>query len=277
MIYKRNCPDCNCELTYKSKSALNLAYKKNGFCRKCSQKGERNAFFGKHHSKETIELLSKQDKSYTKTKEFSDKVKQSMIGIDTSVNLIELWTEKYGKEEAEKREFQRRKKLSETMSGEGNPMYGKPSPRPAGGGVKGWYHDHFFRSLRELTYMLFLVENNKEWKSAEATELRIHYVNPYTSKNATYVADFLVEDKFLVECKPKNLQDTRINQAKTEAAEKFCQENDLIYQIIDPDVITWKKLFELVESGSVVLTERTREKLRSNENYDHSKRASRER
>jgi len=33
--FKRNCPCCNVELTYKSKAAMTRANKVNGHCRKC--------------------------------------------------------------------------------------------------------------------------------------------------------------------------------------------------------------------------------------------------
>ena len=37
-MYKRNCPSCSIEITYKSKDSLNLANFKNSSCRKCGYK-----------------------------------------------------------------------------------------------------------------------------------------------------------------------------------------------------------------------------------------------
>ena len=162
------------------------------------------------------------------------------------------------------------------MTGESNPMFGKSPPKSSGSGIKGWYYHQFFRSLRELSYMIFLDKSGKRWETAESSKFRIHYINPNTSKPATYVADFIVEDKLLVECKPKNLQDTKINQAKSAAAEKFCKENSLVYQIIDPELISWEQLFQLIDCSIVTLTERTKRKL-DNANNDNLRRASRER
>jgi hypothetical protein len=229
--------------------------------------GSNNPFFGKRHKPETIELLKRQDKSYTKTVEFSQRVKDSMVGIDTSVNLVGMWTEKYGKEEAQHLETSRRQKISKTMSGEGNPMFGRPAPLASGGGVKGWYGTHFFRSLRELSYMLELDSNGNKWKSAETAEYKISYVNPYTGNAATYHPDFIVNDVRMIECKPVNFHGTVIVKCKEAAARVFCESRGFTYELIDVPVISWKVLFELEQSGAVKLTERTRMKLNA---YDHN-------
>lgn len=260
--WKRECPRCHRELTYKNKYACKRTQDK--FCRQCVMTGSNNPFFGKHHKQETIEVLKRHDKSYTKTPEFAQKVKDAMVGVDTSRDVIQIWIDKYGFEEAQRLETQRRSNLSKTMSGEGNPMFGKPAPRASGGGIKGWYGLHFFRSLRELAYMLQLDAEGKRWRTGETSEFVITYINPYTNTLGTYRPDFIVEDVLMVECKPANLQGTIIVRTKAQAARDFCAHKKMIYEFVDPEKLSWEKLFELEQSGLVKLTERTKRKLDAN-------------
>lgn len=224
-------------------------------------KGSGNPFYGKSHKPETIELLRVGDKSYTKTPEFAQKIKDAMIGIDTSVDLMQVWTDRYGVEEAKRREVLRRQRISKSMSGEGNPMFGRPAPLASGGGVKGWYKMHFFRSLRELAYMLQLDTDGKCWQTGETADFIIEYVNPYTKKLGTYRPDFIVDGMRMIECKPTNLQGTVIVQTKARAAREFCAQRGMTYEFVDPGKLAWDQLFELEASGLVKLTERTKSKL----------------
>lgn len=50
-------------------------------------------------------------------------------------NKGKTFEEIYGKEKA----VELKEKLSERFSGEGNPMFGKPSPEGSGNGWSGWY------------------------------------------------------------------------------------------------------------------------------------------
>lgn len=227
-------------------------------------KGEGNPFYGKKHTPEAIEKFKQRDVSYTKTPEFAAKVRAAMIGVNTSHNVMQIWIDRYGVEEAQRLEAQRRKRLSVASSGEGNPMFGRPSPRPSGGGVKGWYGEHFFRSLRELAFMLQLDKEGKRWQTGEASDFVVSYTNPYTGNAGTYRPDFIVEDLLMVECKPVNLQGTVIVQAKANAARTFCEQRDMTYVFVDPQKLTWDELYELVESSVVKLTDRTKEKLDAN-------------
>ena len=56
--FKRNCPKCNKEILYSRKDALKRAENQNRLCLSCSITGEKNGFFGKHHSKETLNFIS---------------------------------------------------------------------------------------------------------------------------------------------------------------------------------------------------------------------------
>ena len=140
----------------------------------------------------------------------------------------QLWTRRYGKEEADKREQELRTRRSEQSSGSKNLMYGKTSPQGAGNGWKGWYKEHYFRSLREASYMLKLDAENISWSSAEKL------IIPYTleGKNRTYRPDYRVGNR-LVEIKPLKLHNSPSVVAKRIGAEIYCASCGLTYEIID--------------------------------------------
>ena len=153
---KRNCPKCGIELVYNNKSVFCSAKKKNSLCRKCAclkkdLNGERNPFYGKTHTAETKEKLKKTDRQHWKTKEFRAKMSKITSGKNNGMygrNDYEVWIEKYGKDEADKRLDALKQKLSVAFSGVNNPMYGKPTPQGAGNGWSGWYNGWYFRSLK---------------------------------------------------------------------------------------------------------------------------------
>lgn len=148
------------------------------------------------------------------------------------LSMYEYWVKRYGKEIADKKMIIYSKKRSEIHSGKNNPMYNKPSPNGSGQGWKGWYKNFYFRSLRELSYVLFLDKNNIKWQSAEKKEFRIPYKD-WNGIDRTYAPDFLIQDKKLIEIKPKRLQKTPLVVAKITAAIEFCKNNDLEFEIID--------------------------------------------
>lgn len=246
-----------------------ISYKHSDLCHSCLQKGkhdhnkEKNPFYGKQHSKRTKEKLKNVDRSYTQTQSFKDKSKRDgkkngMYGK----SLYDLWIEKYGKEEADKKHKELCKKRSQNAKGKRNPMYNKPSPISSGNGISGWYKDWFFRSLRELSYVINILEKKGyKWESAE--RIRIPYVD-HTGKHRTYSPDFLVENSILVEIKPKRLKKLWTNKIKRKAARTFCKENGYTYQIIDinrnrlsiDDVITLEKqnVIRLCDRSKLQLT-----------------------
>lgn len=228
-MYTRNCPECKQEIAYKSKHNCSYAERDNRLCKKCQFKGERNPFFGKTHTEETKKkILANRDFSVYKTDEFRSKMKQLVIDGKTGMtgrSVYSVWVEKYGKEEADKRLEQFKIKTSKNNSGKNNPMYGKPAPNGAGNGWKGWYKSVFFRSLREL---MFMIENDGLFQSAE--KIRISY--QFNGKNRTYAPDFIVGNR-LIEIKPAKLHDSPNNLAKFAAAKDFCDQNGLTFKVID--------------------------------------------
>lgn len=243
---QRECPNCHEIIVYKSKSGLWLANKNQSVCRKCASIksgfidrfatkgkncGKDNPFFGKKHTEEN-KLADRNRKLGTKLSEETKlKIRIASSGENNpmfGISVYEKWVEKYGVEEADKRLAETKKKHSKNNTGEGNPMYGKPSPNGAGNGWKGWYKNFYFRSLRELC---FLIDHPN---AISAEFVNIEYIN-YQGIKRTYRPDFILGNK-LIEIKPAKLINSPNNKLKFEAAKKYCEVNQLEFIVMDYDI-----------------------------------------
>jgi hypothetical protein len=297
MEHKRICPVCKKDVFHTSKYNRNAQDKKKRPCRTCSSiaknkkygnnkkfieryatkgknTGKNNAFFGKEHtekSKEKMQIsqqeLDKKNNQSYQNKEFKEKCRRNgKLNGMRGKNVYSIWVTKYGKEEADKKDKIRKKKWSIAASGKNNPMYGKPSPQGSGNGWNGWYKGWFFRSLKELSYMIKEIEGrNKKWRTAETKDLRIKYVD-YKGDERTYVADFFVEEKYLIEVKPEKLKSSITVRLKQAAAEQFCKENAFIYKIESIKTLSEQTIKKLHDSGDIKFTKRYEEKY--NEKYN---------
>jgi hypothetical protein len=142
--------------------------------------GNLNPFFGKHHTEESKKKIVKdRDYSNYKTEEFRQKISKLTKGENNPMygkSVYNVWVERYGKEIANKKMIEYKKKQSLINSGEKNSMYGKPAPINSGNGICGWYKDWFFRSLLELSYMIYVIERfNLEWLSIELIDFLAEY------------------------------------------------------------------------------------------------------
>jgi hypothetical protein len=150
-----------------------------------------------------------------------------------------------------------------SKSGANNPMFGKPSPNGSGNGWSGWYKGWFFRSLRELSFMInFIEKNGMKWVSAESKKYAIQYQD-YKHNKRNYFADFMLNDVELIEVKPYKLLKSKIIQIKSEAAKIWCAERNFSYRIMtdkDFEVLTDKEVNFLIESGKIKFTDRYMEK-----------------
>jgi hypothetical protein len=268
--FTRICQFCGKNTYYTNESKLNRAIKRNSRCKSCStrnanikHRGNASPFFGKHHSEKTKKLLRdlRKDETYDekfRTNEYREKQRQGSIGKNNPMhgkNLHDVWVEKYGKEIADQKQLELNKKRSIQMKGKGNNMYGKPSPNKAGKGISGRYKDFYFRSLRELYYIItYLEPNNLPIISAERKDLQIPYTN-YDGAERTYRADFLVGNT-LVEVKPKKLKDTPLIKLKEEAAKKFCEEHNMIYKIEYIEIVDYSKINDLYKNGLITIDDK---------------------
>lgn len=233
--------------------------------------GSLNPFYGKTHSKETIDFLKEiSDGRYTlnwfiekygkhKGTELYKKRKKKLseIGLKRYENKNHQFKGKsleeiYGKNKADII----KEKISKHSSGKNNPMYGKPSPIGSGNGWSGWYNNWYFRSLKELSYMINVIERfNLNWESAEQQQYKIKYKN-HKKQYRNYFADFIISKKYLVEIKPKNLWNSENVLNKKDAAIKFCNKNNLIYKIRDIKPISNNKIKKLYESNTIKFIDR---------------------
>jgi len=280
----RECYVCGRKVGYTNKKNMNRAKKINRPCASCVSKGvqnrpdiikrkslyaiahslgELNPFYGRHHTESSKnKIRNNVDRSFSQTKEFREKsarkgIKNGMYGI----SYYDVWVVKYGEEEANKKLIDLKKRKSIQTSGKNNPMYGRKSPVGSGNGWSGWYKGWYFRSLKELSYMIYVIEKNRyKWISAETKELRIPYID-YNGKDKTYVADFFINNSILVEVKPKQLMGTINNRLKKEAAIKFCKIFGYKYVMVDVKLIEVSILIDLYKNGQVVLIEKYNKKL----------------
>jgi Zn finger protein HypA/HybF involved in hydrogenase expression len=250
----RYCPECKKKIFYENKQQRikneNFNYK----CTKCGaydRSGEKNPFFGKHHTDEMKIFYHEthKGKRYSPSTEFKKGCGGSLVSNHES------WTKKYGKQVADEKQEAFKNKISKIFSGEGNPMYGKPAPIGSGNGWSGWYKGWYFRSLLELSYMIFVIERfNIKWESGESKKNRIEYLYDGVIKN--YFPDFILNEKYVIECKPKKLQKTEINKIKMEYAKIYCESNGLVLKMRDCRKIKKNELIELYKSGNIKFIEK---------------------
>jgi hypothetical protein len=267
--FKKKCPKCECELLFKNEISLKASIKKNSVCRKCAASGENNGmfgkigslnpFFGKTHTKETLEKQSKVKLGKTHSQETLDKMKGLSVGDKNGMfgkTFYEVWVEKYGIEIANEKMISFKQKLSKNVSGKNNPMYGKPSPTGSGNGWSGWYKGWYFRSFRELTYMVKIIERfNLSWESGESNKYKISYVD-YKGSNRNYFPDFIINNKYIIESKPKKLWNSDNVIRKKESAIRFAKKNNLIYKMVDIGKLTDNEIKKLYDLGKIKFIDR---------------------
>lgn len=267
----RNCPSCYKKLIYTHPVSYKFALKTNPICRSCKAKINSN----KPERKQQLIIAAKKgaekksmsgktfyevwEEKYGKTQADlkMQEWKNNLTNYDGSnfklsgLTLQNYWIKKYGEEIAEEKIKQWKKKLSIKSSGINNPMYGKPSPAGSGNGWSGWYKGWFFRSLKELSFMINYIERfNFNWIPGEKKQFKITYFD-WTGKKRNYFPDFVLNNKYIIECKPKKLHNSTSVKLKTDAALEFCKLHNYIYKLISPEIISMKLLIKLYESNIV--------------------------
>lgn len=264
--YKRQCPKCGKDIYHSTEEYCRSREIRQTPCKSCGCRnparlkkmsemntGKNNPFYGKKHTEESLKRIGGRDYSVNKTEEFRAKISLTSKGVRNPMygrSIYDVWVKRHGQEDADRRMSELKKKRSEQMRGSGNNMYGKPSPQGSGNGWSGWYKGWYFRSLKELSYMILVIEaNGYEWRSAESRDLKIPYIMDGVSR--TYFADFFIGETILVEVKPKKLMDSRLNSLKKEAALKFCRERGYSYRMVDVRTLEDRDVADLYRSGAV--------------------------
>jgi hypothetical protein len=268
----RNCPECNNIVEHKSKISYRESIRKNKICTICSRKknlhlpeifeksrlsnlgkhsGEKNPFYNKKHNQETIDLIKENSRGK------SSGSKNGMFGK----SFFDVWVEKYGIDIANQKMKDYKNLQSNNNKNEKNSMYGKPSPMGSGNGWSGWYKNWYFRSILELSYMINVIERfNLKWESAEKRKYEIYYEIDGNKK--TYRADFIINDFYMVEVKPRNLLKSPLVKEKMNSGVEFCKKNNLKYKITVPPKLKDEEVLKLYKENKIKFSKRYEEKFR---------------
>jgi primosomal replication protein N len=273
--YNRICPQCGSKIEYRNKYRKTYSEKHKKVCAKCAynmrvakygntlekihreiKEGKRvNGFLNKKHSEETRKKMKckKKDMLVFQTPEYKEKMSKLTSGENNPMfgkRVFDIWVEKYGIEEANKREIERKNKISIKTNGKNNPMYNKETPLKSGNGIHGWYKNFYFRSLHELKFILICERFKLKIISAE--KIRIKYLS-YTGNERTYSPDYIVDNKYLIEIKPKKLHNTPLNSLKFRSAIEYCKEKYLKFKVLDFGIIFQNELDRLILNNIVKL------------------------
>ena len=108
---------------------------------------------------------------------------------------------------------------------------GMPSDSSYSRGYGGKYDGKFFKSLSELTFMILLNKREIYWRRGESKNFRILYI--YKNEQKKYFPDIIIENRYIVEVKPKEFWNEERVINKEKAAIEFCKNNNFLYRKID--------------------------------------------
>lgn len=234
--FKRKCPNCKISIIYITKNTCEYANKHKIWCVDCKEKRR---------------IKNKKKPRILKRNHITNKWKKNISSNGKSNGMYgktvyEVWEAKYGKEEADKKLSELKKKLSISSSGKNNGMYGKPSPMKSGNGWKGWLDDVYFRSLLELSFLHNLIENKISYINGEKSEYCIDYL--INKEKRTYYPDYIVGNK-MYEIKPEKLWNNKFIILKRKAAEKWCLKNNMLYILFEPVRLDNKIVMQLMKNN----------------------------
>jgi hypothetical protein len=279
-----NCKECGKVINFTQRTTYKLSLRKSkypGLCSSCVKKGERNPFFDKKHTKESMEKMIETSNNSEERKKYYEKIKSEEYRKYISEYMKKnppmkgkswytICVEKYGVEIADQRKKEWASKVGQ--KGEKNYWYGKTPPYGSGNGWSGWYKGWYFRSLLELSYMVNVIEKHKiKWETGENSNYKIIFEYKESTKN--YHPDFILDNKYMIECKPKKLWKTNLVELKATAAKEFCEKNGLIYKLRTVPILSDDEITSLYLNGDLVWIERYKLKYEErikklNENID---------
>lgn len=237
--------------------------------KKMKEAGGWEAFYGKNKADKIRQRVSVQMSTdnakwhSSHSKEKREQMRQNSAKNIRDRQLGKTLEEQYGVERANRI----KSKISRSLSGSKNPMYGVPSPRWSGGGISGKIDDIWFRSLLELSFILDQKIKGVIVMNAENSKFRIEYADK-NGNIRNYFPDFyLPESDTVIEIKPsKFLKNDDVIRKKKSATTNFS--NYEIKTERDFKVLTIKELIELMKSETINLSKRSEIKLRKNEAFD---------
>lgn len=270
----RICPICKKEINHKNPISFKKSQQLNKPCMSCSSSERANR--PEEIKKNRERNLGRQTWLNKKhTEKSKNKIRNSLIGRFSGEKnsmygktYYDIWLKKYGKEIADTKLKELKEKKSLKMMGNLNPMYNKPSPIGSGNGWSGWYKNWYFRSILELSFMVKVIERfNLNWESGELKKYKIEYFGD-GNKIKNYFSDFIINKKYVVECKPKKLWKSRNVMNKKNGAIIFCEKNDYIYKIMDIGKLSDLEIFNLHKNKEIKFIEKYEKKY--NERYNNN-------
>lgn len=235
--------------------------------------GDKNPMYGKSVYDTWIKKYGKDEADRklleTKTKisiKSSRKRPGSNIGSKNPMygrSVYDIWTKKYGRDEADKKFEEFKKKRSIGSLGENNPMFGKPSPKGSGNGWSGRYKGFYFRSLLELSYLKYLIDNDIKFDSGEKKQYRVEYTESFSGKERNYYPDFyLIDTREIIEIKPKMLINSKNNKDKFKRAKEIYGDKFKIITENDINKLSFDEIKILYISGELKWLKRYEEKFK---------------
>jgi hypothetical protein len=108
--------------------------------------------------------------------------------------------------------------------------------------------------------MIKIIERfNLKWVSGESKKYKISYQD-FKGNDRNYFPDFIINGKYIVECKPKKLWTSDNVIRKKNAAIEYCLTNDLIYKMVDIGKISDEEIKTLKENGFIIFLPRYEKK-----------------
>jgi predicted RNA-binding Zn-ribbon protein involved in translation (DUF1610 family) len=134
-----------------------------------------------------------------------------------------------------------------------------PAPQGSGNGWSGHYHGTYFRSLKELSFIINVIEaEHHTFENAEKACFGIPYADEKGDMHIHY-ADFVLDGSTIVEVKPARLAQSPKVKAKQAAGEKWAAERGMQYVLrLDNSfpLLTDEQMTTLHDSGDVVFISR---------------------
>lgn len=143
--------------------------------------------------------------------------------------------------------------------------FGKSPSKNSGFGFSGAYKGFNFRSSYELSFLIDILKYDIIIEDAES---RFNIQYKLNNKNRTYRPDFLINKNILIEIKPQKLTNSDENIAKFEAANKFCEQNNLKFVILtekDLTLIKKQDIINMYKNKEIILFKNTLKRLGLNE------------
>lgn len=270
--YFKECPNCGKEVFFSCRKSCKKSVKENNFCPSCRclkrdpicYEKTSQALKGRPKSKEHKQKLREANLGKKASQATRDKISNRVKGSGNPMygkNVYDVWVKKYGKEIADEKQQKINIIRSQNALGKNNSMYGKPSPHGSGNGWSGWYKEQYFRSLKELSYMKYLNDNNIEFRTAETNEFSVKYFDG--GQERTYFPDFyLIETDKIVEIKPVRCKKFIKNKVKELAAKEKYGDRYLVLCEEDFPQLNDEQIKQMYENKDIIFIDKYKQKMK---------------